>query len=203
MRASLFVVSLLAASVAFAQAPGTQPATGEDLVRVDGGPGLLWAPSSKTYGLGGVVEAKYLPSHLFAVGARFEGGVRAGGSTSTESTSINLGTGVAALAKAELLFPLGDLRPFLGVAGGYYSLTGQGLQGGGGGGAATTDTGRYFGLAPQAGVDFGSWRLGATYHALFGPQDVSRNYVGLDVLFVIWRSPRPTGQETPVPPNPQ
>ena len=199
MREALLVVALLLVSTS----AGAQDVSLKDLVRVDGGPGLLWAPSSKTYGLGGVVEAKYLPTDLFAVGARFEGGVRAGGSTSTESTSINLGTGVAALAKAEVLLPLGDIRPFVGVAGGYYSLTGQGLEGGGGGGSATTDTGRYFGVAPQLGVDFGSWRLGATYHALFGPQDVSRNYVGLDVLFVIWRLPRPPGQETPVPPNPQ
>ncbi len=184
-------------------APGAMTGRpGDDLVRVDGGIGFLWGPSSKSYGLGAAAEVRWSPHDRVALGARLDGGIRGGGRVGTEGSSFTLGSGVAALGKVEgYLLPQSWWRPYVGLGAGVHSITGQGFQSPGAGGqGATADRGSFFGLNPQVGVDFETFRVGAGYHVLFGAdfevpdgagmRRVSRNYFGLDLLYVLWRTPR-------------
>lgn len=200
VRTGVLLAAIGAGGAAGAQEPSVQP--GQDLVRVDGGVGFLWGPFSRSYGLGAAAEVRYAPVDRFSIGARFDGGIRGGGRLGTEGSSVTLGSGVAALGKVEgYLLPRSWWRPFVGVGAGVHSLTGQGFQSASaGGGGATADRGTYFGVNPQVGVDFETFRVSAGYHALFGAdlevadgastRRVSRNYFGLDLLYVLWRTPR-------------
>jgi hypothetical protein len=186
--------------VLWAAAALADPAPG-DRARAEAGVAVFWGPTQGTVGLGGVAELKYYPVDWAGAGLRLDGGVRGGGRASTGSTAVQLGTIVAALAKAEVFLLSGELRPFLGAGAGLYAISGQGLSAGSGGAGASVESGRFFGLAPQLGVDFGTWRLTTTYNALFGAEvsvpepggesrRVSRNYLGLEVTFLAWRLPR-------------
>lgn len=160
---------LAVAAPAGAQAPSYQP------VRVDLTAYAAYASADATsWGVGAALEAKYNATDHLAVGARFEGAgfvtqeVTVGSGT---STSVSQGArGVSAYsAKAEWYLTASPARPFVGLGLGYYRI-GAGTQSVSSGGTVvqTAAAFRGFGVSPQLGVNFGGFRMAATYHLIGG-----------------------------------
>lgn len=183
-----------AAFVAFAALGTTARATAENYppVRVDLTAVIAYAGSGDITAWGGglAVEPKYnLTDHL-SLGLRLEftGLV----SQSYDIAGLSLSTSArgvfAILAKADWYLTTSSSRPFVGLGAGYYSIGSSDL---GSTGAAAEAFGG-FGLFPQVGVNFGGFRLGVGYHAIFGeaqtitvvgiaPPTLSKNYVAIDI----------------------
>ncbi len=169
IRSALVAAALAAAAPARAQAPSYQP------VRVDLTVYGAYASADATsWGFGGALEAKYNALDNLAVGLRFEG---AGFVTqevslgSGESTTVSQGArAVSAYSlKADWYFTRTSTRPFVGLGLGYYRI-GAGTQSASSGGTVvqTATAFRGFGVSPQIGVNFGGFRMAATYHLVGG-----------------------------------
>jgi hypothetical protein len=116
--------------------------------------------------------------------------------------------------------PLTSFRPFLGFGAGVFNMGGQNVSAGQGGGSISQAAGRYFGVAPQIGIELGRARLALGYNAILGADievkqqvsagtapppaaEVSRNFVHfeLGVRFGGGRKP-PRMVATTAPPAP-
>lgn len=146
--------------------------------------GLCGAFASGTpnaYGIGAQLEPMFALTEQLSVGLRFDGAALfAVAMNGTQNVTAGLRGQGAALGKAELAFARGDIRPFLGLAGGYYNF--GGTTGGTGGGSIEAGSG--FGAAPQLGIDFSGFRLAGLYHFVFGASPVSgisRNFFALEL----------------------
>lgn len=196
----------LTAGLAHAQAEHYQP------IRVDSGVSGTYLGSTGSGGFGGVVEPKFLVTDQIGVGARLEGAVLFGGSIDGGGdVDMNMAAVAAVLAKGEYLFFDGGVRPFVGFGLGFYDIASQGV----GAGSATTQVsqkaGRYFGVAPEIGVDLGRVRLAATYNAILGAdvevtQNVggaeqtasySQNYFTVELTFRFGGNRRPASVQPP------
>lgn len=136
------------------------------------------AADATSWGGGVALEPKFNATDHLSVGLRLEGAgfvtqevkVSSGGTSSNVSQGAR---GVAAfLAKADYYLTESTVRPFLGVAAGFYRI-GAGSQSvsSGTSGATVVQTAssfRGFGFAPQVGVNLGGFRLAATYHVITG-----------------------------------
>lgn len=137
-----------------------------------GGVSFGFAPGvPNAYGIGAVAEPSFAIFDQLRVGLRIEGlalvGVDLASSQSVFASLRVLATG---LGKVELDFMSGDIRPFVGVGAGAYTVVI--LSGGTGGAAALAGTG--FGAMPQLGISFGGFRVAAQYHAILtGPGSVA------------------------------
>lgn len=118
-------------------------------------------------GAGMVTEIKVSVDDHVAVGGRVEFAVMFGGQVADED--LPFGFSACGLLKGEYLLDAGTLRPFAGLGAGVYSMASHTIvdDDNGTSGISTT-TGRYFGVAPSAGVDVGRLRLAATYNAIIG-----------------------------------
>ena len=175
------------------------------LFRVDSGLVGAYAPGDLTgYGIGGFVEPKFNATDRIAVGARLEGSVVMGMAIGGEEVTAGMTSQAATLAKGEYFLTTRKVRPFVGLGAGMYTLASSG----GGTSGANVSAGRYFGVAPQVGVNLGGFRLAGTYHMIFGDnlvtlssgntQKVSRNYASLDIGFQFGGKPR-ANTATPPP----
>jgi outer membrane protein W len=176
-RVSKLVVALsllAAASAARAQAENYQP------VRVDTTFFAAYAPAdAASWGIGVAVEPKFNVTDHLSAGLRLEGSGMlsqnvktgpAGSSQASVSQGARAVTGIG--AKGDWYFTTSSVRPFVGLGFGWYKV-GEGSQSvSTGAGAATVvqSAGAYSGLgmAPQIGVNFGGFRLAATYTQLLG-----------------------------------
>jgi hypothetical protein len=173
----LVLASLALPSSTLAQAASYQP------IRFDitfyGG----YAPAdAAAYGGGLVLEPKYNLLDQLAIGLRLEGGAFA---TQTVKTSAAAGQAevsqsaraiTAYLVKADWYLTTSSVRPFVGLGAGLYRIA-SGSQSVSGSGASTAVVQRAesfqgFGVAPQVGVNFGGFRLAATYHMITGDDQV-------------------------------
>jgi hypothetical protein len=169
------LVCLAAAPRALAQAPSYQP------IRVDLTVyGAYASADANAYGIGAAIEPKYnLTDHL-ALGLRFEGAAFVTqqvnvGPPGSQQVSVNQGARAvsAYLAKADWYLTTAAVRPFLGLGAGLYRI-GSGSQSISGTGAVVQTAGSFtgFGVCPQAGVNFGGFRLAGTYHMIGGGEQV-------------------------------
>jgi hypothetical protein len=173
----------------------------QPLVVVHTGLAGLWGYGMETFGVGAVLEPKWNITDSIAAGLRLDGGVTFGGRIAPEGTSsFALGASAATLLKGEYLFFDSGVRPFVGLGAGMYILANQSVSAGNSGAGVAQSGGRFFGVAPQLGIDFGGVRLGATYNHILGgdiviEQNVSvggvqaeriqRNYLQLELSFRI------------------
>lgn len=175
----------------------------QPLIVVHTGLAGLWGYGMETFGVGAVLEPKWNITDSIAAGMRFDGGVTFGGRIAPEGTSsFALGASAATLLKGEYLFFDSGVRPFVGLGAGMYILANQSVSAGNSGAGVAQSGGRFFGVAPQLGIDFGGVRLGATYNHILGgdivieqnvgvggvqAERIQRNYVQLELSFRMFK----------------
>jgi len=165
-------------------------------IRVDMGMTGSSVAVSDRNGVGFVAEIKVNAHDNIAIGGRVEIAVMFGGSLGAEE--LPFGLAAAALAKGEYLLGTGPVRPFAGLGAGLYSMGSHTIVSdpNGGSGISTT-SGRYFGVAPEVGLDLGRLRLAMTYNAILGTsveyrqtsggiehrESLSQSYLSLEMSF--------------------
>lgn len=211
----LAVLSLLAAApVARAQARSYQP------IRVDLTVFGAYAPSDATaWGIGAAVEPKFNLTDNVSIGLRLEGSgfVTQDVSVSSGGSEVSVSQGARAvsayLAKADYYFGTSSSRPFVGLGLGLYKIgsASQSVSGGSVVQSAAALDG--FGFCPQIGVNFGGFRMAATYHMVTGgdlvvatqavgapaPTEVklSKNFLAFEIGGTFGGNPRPSTSALP------
>ena len=214
MRGWLAALGLVIGGDASAEAEHYEP------IRVDAGMTGSTVGVSDRNGAGFVAEIKVNTHDNIAVGGRVEIAVMFGGRLGGEE--LPFGLAAAALLKGEYLLGTGPVRPFAGIGAGLYSIGSHTIVSdpNGNGGISTT-SGRYFGVAPEVGLDLGRLRLAATYNAILGTsveyrqttggiehrESFSQSYLSLEASFRFGGgrkhvSPSPPPPPTPAPPPP-
>ena len=161
MRTRSFVLFMIAlGNPAFAESEHYEQ------IRVDAGMTGSSVGVSDRNAVGFVAEIKVNVHDTVAVGGRVEIATMFGGDLGGEE--LPFGIAAAALVKAEYLLGTGPVRPFAGLGAGLYSMGSHTIVSDDSGGGISTTSGRYFGVAPEAGIDFGRLRLAATYNAILG-----------------------------------
>ncbi|MCA9678278.1 MAG: hypothetical protein H6709_01880 [Kofleriaceae bacterium] len=176
-------------------------------IRVDVGlTGSIVGVSDRN-GTGFVAEIKAGVADHVAVGGRVELAVMFGGQVGDED--LPFGMAAAGLVKGEYLVGGGGVRPFAGLGAGVYAIAAYTIVSdpAGASGVSTT-TGRYFGVAPQLGVDLGRVRVAATYNAIVGTsveyqqtsggvthrETFSQRYLSLELSFRFGGTPAPAAR---------
>ena len=174
MRAALRVVPVLVAAHA---ANAHAEAEHYEQIRADIGMTGTTAAVSDRNASGFVAEIKVNAHDNIAIGGRVEIAVMFGGRVADEE--LPFGMTAAGLVKGEYLLGTGPVRPFAAFGAGVYSMGSHTIvsDDNGGGGISTT-TGRYFGVAPELGVDLGRLRLAVTYNAIIGTSVEVRQTTG-------------------------
>lgn len=186
-------VALLALGVS---APAFAESEHYEQIRVDTGMTGSTVGVSDRNGVGFVAEIKVNAHDNIAVGGRVEIAVMFGGNVGAEE--LPFGLSAAALAKGEYLLGTGVVRPFAGIGAGLYSMGSHTIVSDpdGASGISTT-SGRYFGVAPEAGLDVGRVRFAVTYNAILGTsleyrmttggiehrEALSQNYLSFELSF--------------------
>ncbi|HZI07030.1 MAG TPA: hypothetical protein VEZ71_23620, partial [Archangium sp.] len=169
IASTLFPLSALATEPVEASAPDMAPMVErkQPLIVVHSGVAGLWGHGTQSFGIGAVVEPKWNITDSIAAGLRVDGGVVFGGRIVPQgTTSVAMGAMVGTLLKGEYLLGDTGVRPFLGLGAGMYTLVNQGVTAGDGGAGVSQSAGRFYGIAPQLGLDFGGVRLGLTYNTI-------------------------------------
>lgn len=187
-------------------------------IRVDGGLTGSWVGVHDRNGSGMVVEIKAMVTDMLAIGGRVEVAVMFGGLVGNDDVELGVAMAACGLAKAEYFLLPGPIRPFIAFGAGGYTIGSQSIDNGPDTTSIHQQTGRYFGVAPQIGIDLGPVRLAATYNAILGAslelhqmigsvehtEHVSQNYLSLELSFRFAggerRKPPPPMQ--PIPPEP-
>ncbi|MDB4954258.1 MAG: hypothetical protein JWO36_1827 [Myxococcales bacterium] len=175
VAAAITVSTMLAgARAAHAQAQDFEP------FRFDSGLTGTYVSSSGRGGFGAVFEPKFLLTNQIAIGARFEAAVMFGGHIAAAGDNVSMSMAAAAnvLAKGEYLASTGSVRPFVGFGLGFYTIASQSISTGMASASIDQTGGRYFGVAPQIGIDLGRMRLAATYNAILGASIEVHQMVG-------------------------
>jgi hypothetical protein len=204
------VIAALTAAASFAgAAPAFAQAEHYEPIRVDSGLTGTYVSSNGRGGFGAMFEPKFLIDDHIAVGARVEAAVMFGGSfDNTGSTSMDMGAVGAVMAKGEYLFGDGGARPFVGLGLGVFDIASQSISAGNAMASIDQKAGRYFGVAPQVGVDLGRVRLAVTYDAIIGADievhqtvggaaqtsSYSQSYLGGELSFRFGGARRPLGR---------
>jgi hypothetical protein len=158
-----FAALIAGAHAARAQSANYNP------IRVDSGLSGTYVSASGRGGFGAVVEPKYSIHDQLSIGFRLEAAVMFGGSFGSDgSTKMELGAAAAVLAKGEYMLTSSGVRPFVGLGLGMFDIASQSIAAGPMTAAIDQKAGRYFGVAPQLGLDLGRLRLAATYNAILG-----------------------------------
>jgi len=178
-------------------------------VRLDAGITGSTVGISDRNGSGMTVEIKGMAHDNVAIGGRVEVAVMFGGIVGADEAPLDVSIAASGLLKAEYLFGNAMIRPFLGFGAGGYTIGSQTIAAGPNRDGIDVRTGRYFGVAPQIGIDIGRVRLGATYNAILGAylelhqtignveqtQRLSQNYLSLELSFQF------AGGRKPMPPQ--
>jgi hypothetical protein len=184
----------------------------QPLVVVHSGLAGLWGYGTRSFGIGAVIEPKWNITDSIAAGIRVDGGVLFGGRIVPEgTTSIALGASAATLLKGEFLLGDSGVRPFVGLGAGLYTLANQSVSASSEGAGVAQSGGRFYGIAPQLGLDFGGVRLGVTYNHILGAdivieqnisagiqaERIQRNYVQLELSFRMLKFGGPENRAVP------
>jgi hypothetical protein len=147
--------------------------------RTRGGVTLGFAPGTpNAYGIGAVAEPTFAIFDQLRVGLRADGLVLVGLDIGGTDVYAGLHVLAAALPKIEFDFLGGDVRPFVGLGAGVYTV----VVLGGGTGGATALAGTGFGVMPQLGITLGGFRIAGQYHALLtGPGARAANAFALEL----------------------
>src|SRR5438874_139767 len=160
---------LIAAAVVCATRAAYAQAEHYDPIRLDTGLMGTYVRSDARGGFGAVFEPKYLVDDHVAVGARFEAAVMFGGQIdNTGDTSMSIGAVGAAMVKGEYFLGDDAVRPFVGLGVGMFDIGGESISTTQSSAAIDQKAGRYFGVAPQVGIELGRVRLAVTYDAILG-----------------------------------
>ncbi|NNC94685.1 MAG: hypothetical protein HKN92_03925 [Chitinophagales bacterium] len=147
-------------------------------------------------GFGAFAELKYNVTDRISTGIRLGGDVLLGGKVTGSTTSIGARAAASFLAKGEYYLTDSKVRPFAGLGMGVYS-TGSSTStvSESGGASASATGGTSFGVMPQFGANFGSFRMALQYHILTSKEQVSvnvgqvesigRNWLSFDLGFTI------------------
>jgi hypothetical protein len=122
-------------------------------------------------GTGMVTEIKKMVNDQVAVGGRVEVAVMFGGVV--DDTELSVAMAASGLAKGEVFLTPGQIRPFVGFGIGGYTVGAQT--------ALMSRTGRYFGVAPQVGIELGRVRFAGTYNEIIGTK--RDDYFSLELSF--------------------
>lgn len=209
MRPGATYASLLViASTAIA----SRDAVAEPEIRVDAGMAAQRVPTTDRSGTGFVVEIKGLANEQLSFGGRIEFGMMFGGHVGNDAQPLDFAMAASALAKAEYHLLPGVVRPFVAAGAGVYSVGSTQIDGSAETAPIHSDAGRFFGIAPQLGVDVGRLRLAATYNIIVGgdlevvtlqpmamSEDVSQNYFSFELSFAFAtpRKPPPPSAQSP------
>jgi hypothetical protein len=168
--------------------------------------GMMSAYMSGTSGKGGglVLEPMFNITDQISVGLRQELLVAWGDSIGASSASLSARAQTSTMAKGEYYFTTGGaIRPFASLGLGMYYIASQSMEVTQAGEANISQLGgKYFGLAPQAGIELSVVRLSLLYEMMLGAevevrQDVSTggttgptsksslNYLGIELSFRI------------------
>ena len=168
VRSRLLVV---AGALVAAGAPASSASASDniELFRFDTGLMVPHGPGMGTWGAGASLEPKFTILDPVVIGLRIEGAGHMGGEVTSSSAKISQYASTALMAKGEYyLLPLTSFRPFLGFGAGVFNMGGQNVSAGQGGGSISQAAGRYFGVAPQIGIELGRARLALGYNAILG-----------------------------------
>ncbi|MEX2370045.1 MAG: hypothetical protein WD578_03485 [Bacteroidales bacterium] len=148
----------------------------------------------RAYGISAAVEPKIFIGNNIAAGLRFEGDVLFGGSIDPNNTadiSVGMSSRAAQTIKGEYYFTDIKVRPYAGLGVGRFTQANIGASGSG---DATLSASSGFGVAPEAGIALGNFRLSAIYNIVPGKNlveitvgdayEVSKNYL---VLQMSWK----------------
>ena len=166
-------------------------------IRVDGGVIGSSVSVSDRSGAGMAVEIKGMAHDNIAIGGRVEVSMMFGGVVGTDEAPLDFAMAASGVLKAEYLLGTAMIRPFVGFGVGGYTIGSQTIEAGPDRSGISSRTGRYFGVAPQAGIDIGRVRVAATYNAILGAYleleqsiggvqqttKLSQNYLSLEVSF--------------------
>jgi hypothetical protein len=172
------------------------PAIADPEIRVDAGMTGSVVGASGRNGGGLVGEIKAYANDSLAIGGRLEVAMMFGGVFGEDELPLDVGLAACGLVKAEYYVLPGQVRPFVGFGAGAYTLGSQRIESGPNTSGINTQTGNYFGVAPQLGVDLWRFRLAATYNMIVGASieytetgptremnRLSRNYFSLEASF--------------------
>jgi outer membrane protein X len=165
MRLILAALALAVATPALATSENYQP------IRVDTGIAFLYGPADVAeYGIGGYVEPKFNVTDRLAVGLRFGGAALFPESISVGSENMSMGARAIStvMAKADFFLTTSSVRPFVGFGAGLFRIGAMEQSAGSGGVVQKAEVFDGFGIAPQVGVNFGGFRLAATYNLITG-----------------------------------
>lgn len=198
-RSLLFAAVMIAAPAALAQ-ERQQP-----LIQLDAGFQGVYGHGTRTFGGGVVLEPRLNINDHLAIALRTDAAIQLAVAAGSGNADVRMGIHVGELVKGEFYFAPSGVRPYVGFGAGLYVITGQAVNTGTDGAVpnVSQSAGRYFGIAPQLGVDFGPVRLAATYNAILGadielqqsvgnPVRYSRNYLSLELSFSTWKWSPPT-----------
>lgn len=188
-RIAAFIAVAALGSAARAEAPNFQPVRVDLTLVIARGSGDIGS-----WGGGVAVEPKVNLTDQLALGLRLEAtGMVSESIAPTALGGIDLSMSARAvtafLAKADYYLTTSDVRPFVGLAAGYYSIGSS--SSGTSGVKAESFSG--FGVFPQFGVNFGGFRMAVGYHAILGGDQtlvvagvptgvaLSKNYVAFDI----------------------
>lgn len=178
-------------------APAHADAEHYENVRFDAGVTGASVSIRERSGTGMAVEIKNLVHDNLAVGGRVELAVMFGGVVGADEAPLDIAFAASGLLKAEYLFGTSTVRPFIGFGMGGYTISAQRISAGPNRDGIERKTGRYFGVAPQLGIDLGRVRLAVTYNAILGAYlevrqtigtveqttRLSQNYLSLELSF--------------------
>jgi hypothetical protein len=193
MARTVTYVSLLGVALGLA----SRDAVAEQQVRLDAGMTMSRVPSVDRSGTGFAVEIKGLVNDSLAIGGRLDMAFMFGGRVGNDDRELGFAMVSAALVKAEVHLLPGIVRPFVSAGAGIYSVGAQSFEPSPETGALEFRDGRFFGVAPQLGVDIGRVRLAATYNVIVGADlevtrldtpmpttsDLSQNYFSVELSF--------------------
>lgn len=166
-------------------------------IRVDGGLTGSSVGITDRNGFGMVVEIKGMVRDYLAIGGRVELAMMFGGHIGQDELPLSFAMATCGLLKVELYGGAGYVRPFAGLGAGGYTIGSQAIVSGPNTSGIQSSIGRYFGVAPQIGVDLGRVRIAATYNAILGASlevvemvggvrqtsQVSQNYLSVELSF--------------------
>ncbi len=179
-KSYVVVGAMLVSGTASAQSPSFLAKSYQPF-RMDSGVAGAAILSQESYGIAGFAEPKLNIIDNIAVGARFEGAIMMGGNIGAPGTgevTVKQNVVVATLGKADFYMSRGSVRPWVGLGAGAYTIVGQGTSTSSGGASVSQKAGRYFGVAPQLGLEMGALRLSATYNKILGGETIVTQNVG-------------------------
>lgn len=187
------VLAILVASTADAHADAEH----YENIRFDAGITGSTVRIDNRNGSGVAVEIKGMAHDNIAIGGRVEVAVMFGGVVGDDEAPLDIAMAASGLVKTEYLLGDAFVRPFVGFGVGGYTIGSQTIDAGPNRDGIDVRTGRYFGVAPQIGVDIGRVRVAATYNAILGAylelhhtigtvertERLSQNYLSLELSF--------------------